>query len=70
MENDPDLFLGVEEDGKPIGVIAYDGGKGWIAVDPAYRGIGLMLARPDMWLLETFSTLLRGKVRRSDEQSC
>ncbi len=52
MENDPDLFLGVEEDGKLIGVIiaTYDGRKGWlnrIAVDPAYRGrgIGLMLTR-------------------------
>lgn len=48
MENDPDLFLGAEEEGKLVGVViaTYDGRKGWlnrIAVDPAYRGKGLGL---------------------------
>ena len=52
IENDPDLFLGVEEEGKLVGVViaTYDGRKGWlnrIAVDPAYRGkeLGLKLTR-------------------------
>jgi len=48
MENDPDLFLGAEEEGKLVGVViaTYDGRKGWlnrITVDPAYRGKGLGL---------------------------
>jgi ribosomal protein S18 acetylase RimI-like enzyme len=48
MENDPDLFLGAEEEGKLVGVViaTYDGRKGWlnrITVDPAYRGNGLGL---------------------------
>lgn len=46
MESGKVTFLGVEEDGKLVGVVAVsdDGRKGWlnrIAVDPAYRRRGL-----------------------------